>query len=651
MIPLAQEIAMPGKHPRMTVTAVIRSIVLLSVILPYAALYAGNADKYIEDLKTGPMVYYTPEAASWFSSLGGTALSGISVDKNAAIRTFLATTKLGTMQLGEVREAVPVLIDIFPKAVHVLEIRQANYAGKGSFDDCVSTYVMSAKNQFMMTSSFLDYNSLSACEQFVEGSQETEIIEKRTGKKGSIVEAHFNLRITFTFYAGECALSRLTGMSLGHDPGAWRQWWQSSTFIPATPATPASAYTTVASSPTATLVTKNTYDDIVAGGKYRVILTTGDDLTGTVESRTDSTMVIETTGGKPYAFKFRLMQSYQVIELPAPKPEVTANTPVPSGAQVITYEELKQRAAGKPELDITISSGKVFKGKLREMDDESLSMDIQGSSVPIAKNMIKRIVFIPFGMAQKSGKNEQAPANPKGPFDTLHVKNPKTDNYGRPRPDFIYAGKIVSESDKHITMKPMDNSAPMKFTREEITRLIRHSNVKSDDAIEKYARPLSCPPDMFIVDMPPGRSGKPFFKVCMDKYEYPNKSGTVPRTKLSYGEAKKLCEQQGKRLCTTEEWKWACGGQDGLSYPYGNNFEQDRCNIDTHLIETSGKRINCVSPFGGFDMSGNLFEWVTTKGGGMALMGGPVSKCQAIAEAGGPDAKPFSGVRCCKGNE
>ncbi|MBN1130767.1 MAG: SUMF1/EgtB/PvdO family nonheme iron enzyme [Chitinispirillaceae bacterium] len=634
------------RRPALPTISFFRPTLLLPVLLLSTALIAGPADTHIEDLKAGPMVYYTPEAAAWFASFGSTSLSGLSVDKNAATRTFLATTKLGAMQLSEVREAIPVLIDVFPKAVHVVEIRQANYAGKGSFDDCVSTYVMSAKNQFMMACPFLDYNSLSACDQFLEGSHETEMIRKRSGGKGAIAEALFNLRITFTFYAGECALSRLTGMNLGHDPGAWRQWWQSSTTAPFTAASP---YSYVASSPTATLVAKNSYDDIVAGGKYRVILTTGDDLTGTVESRDDSSMVLETSGGKPYAFKFRLMQSYQVIELPAPKPD-TVKTAVIEGAKIITYDQLKKRAAGKPELEVKIASGRVFKGKLRTIDEEGISMDIEGSTVPIAKNIIKQIVFIPFGMAQKAGQKEQAPEKPKGPFDTLFVKNPQTDNYGKPRPDVIYTGTIISEGDKHVTLKPIGKSAPQKFSREEITRVIRHSADKRDDAIEKYAKPLTCPADMFLVDMPPGRAGKPFFKVCMDKYEYPNKSGSVPRTKLSYGEAKKVCEQQGKRLCTTVEWQWACGGQDGLAYPYGNNFEQDRCNTDTRFIESAGNRINCVSPFGGFDMSGNLFEWVTTKGGGMALMGGPVSKCQTIAEAGGPDAKPFSGVRCCKGN-
>ena len=614
-----------------------------------SAPFAGKADKYINDLKTGPTIYYTPEAAAYYASFGSATTTGISVNKDAATHTFMATIKLGGMVLSEVREAVPVLIDIFPKAVHVVEMRQARYNGEGTFEDCVSTYMMSAKNQFMISCPFLDFNSISQCEQFIEGTSETEMISSSKGKKGAISSAIFNLRITFTFYGGECALSRLTGISLGHDPAAWRQWWQSATPV----VTSASPYTYVVSSPSGTMVTKNTYDDIVAGGKYRVVLTTGDDLTGVAESRTDTSMVLETTGGKPYAFKFTLMQSYQVLELPAPKPTPVAKAaPAPgtTRAEIITFEQLKQRASGNPELEVTLNKGSIFKGKLQSINDDRITLNIEGSSIPIAKDVIKQIVFIPFGAARKAENKERQKETPKGPFDTLYIKNPQTDNYGNPKPDILHFGTIIDEGDNYVTMKPLDGSAPTKFSRDEITRFIRHSASSANDAIKRYAKSLTCPSDMFMVDMPPGRGGKPFFKVCVDKYEYPNKSGTVPRTKLTYGEAKKLCEQQGKRLCTTQEWMWACSGEDGLPYPYGRNLVQDRCNTDIRLIETSGNRINCVSPFGGFDMSGNLFEWVTTKGGGMALMGGPVSKCQTIARASSGNAKPLSGVRCCKGN-
>ncbi|MBN2037727.1 MAG: SUMF1/EgtB/PvdO family nonheme iron enzyme [Chitinispirillaceae bacterium] len=616
---------------------------MLMLLATVVVVHAATVDNYIKDLKAGPTIYYTPEAAAYFAALGNYTTTGLSVNKDAAVRTFTATTKLGSMQLSMAKDAINTLIDLFPKAVHVVQIPQAKYTGKGSYDDCVSTYVMSAKNQFMTSCPFLDYNSLSLCEQFIESTKETEMLSSRKGKKGAIIEAMFNLRITFTFYAAECALSRLTGMSLGHDPNAWRQWWLSSTRAPFTPA---SDYTTVATTSTGTYVTENSYSDIEPGGTYRIILKTGDDLTGTVESRSDTSLVLETTDGKPYSFKFSLMQSYQVIERPAPKKVTSSDGKMK--AEMLTYEQLQERAAGKPDIEVTLNNGSHFKGRLTTINDEELSLAVEGSSIPIAKNVIKQIIFIPPG--QKQPKKDTTAQKPQGPFDTLYVKNPKKDKYGKAEADLLYAGTIIDEGDNYVTMQFIQGGEPKKFSRDEINRFIRHSKAKGTDAIKKYAQTLSCPPDMFLVDMPPGRSGKPFFKVCMDKYEYPNKSGTMPRTKLTFGQAKKLCEKQGKRLCTTTEWMWACGGLNGLPYPYGKNFEKDRCNTDTRYTETSGNRINCVSPFGGYDMSGNLFEWVVTERGGMALMGGPVSKCQTVAEVTSGDAKPHSGVRCCKGN-
>ena len=630
--------------------SMVKSLLLFTILASLGN--AGEGDQvsaYINDIKSGPAIYYTPEAAAFYATEGNYSGSTLSVNKDAAIRTFLATIKLGGMQLGQTREAISVLIDIFPKAVHFIEIRQARFSGKGTFDDCVSTYAMSSKNQFMLSSPILDYNSLSLCEGFIESHNQTEIIEKRVGKSGAIVEALFNLKMTFTFYAGECALSRITGMSLGHDPSAWRQWWLTTTNPSGNTEVTYSPYPP-ASGATMLVTAAEAYADIVVGGKYRVFLNTGDELVGTVESRSDTSMVLETTEGKPFSFRFSLVTSYQVIEKPKPQIAPQGSAPASSGAEIISYDELKQRAAFGPDIEVKIANGSLFRGKLLSIDDDGLKMNVEGSTIPIAKDVIKQIIAIPVGYKQGVDSLTKERPKPQGPFDTLWTKNPQTDSYGKRLADILNVGTIIDEGDNYVTLKMIQGGAPKKFSRNEITRFIRQSADKTDDAISRYAKALACPGDMFRVDMPPERIGKPFFKVCVDRYEYPNKVGNVPRTAISFSDAKKFCEQQGKRLCTAEEWQWACSGPDGLTYPYGKNFEQDRCNNDTRLIETSGNRINCTSPFGGFDMAGNVFEWVNAPGGKPALMGGPFSKCQTISPGESGDAKPQSGLRCCKSN-
>ena len=53
--------------------------------------------------------------------------------------------------------------------------------------------------------------------------------------------------------------------------------------------------------------------DIVLGNTYRVLLSTGDDLTGAIENKNDSTMTLLTAQGKPYVFGYSLIKNCQLM--------------------------------------------------------------------------------------------------------------------------------------------------------------------------------------------------------------------------------------------------------------------------------------------------------------------------------------------------
>lgn len=65
-------------------------------------------------------------------------------------------------------------------------------------------------------------------------------------------------------------------------------------------------------------------------------------------------------------------------------------------------------------------------------------------------------------------------------------------------------------------------------------------------------------------------------------------------------------------LPTESQWQRAAQGSDGREYPWGNEFDKDKCNTwesgigRTTLVD---KYPNGVSPFGVMDMSGNVWEW------------------------------------------
>jgi sulfatase modifying factor 1 len=45
---------------------------------------------------------------------------------------------------------------------------------------------------------------------------------------------------------------------------------------------------------------------------------------------------------------------------------------------------------------------------------------------------------------------------------------------------------------------------------------------------------------------------------CIDRFEYPNEQGSYPIVMVTWSDANRLCEERGERLCTEDEWTFAC---------------------------------------------------------------------------------------------
>lgn len=109
-------------------------------------------------------------------------------------------------------------------------------------------------------------------------------------------------------------------------------------------------------------------------------------------------------------------------------------------------------------------------------------------------------------------------------------------------------------------------------------------------------------------------------RFCIDRFESADADG-LPVNHQSFHLGRQRCAAQGKRLCTESEWNFACEGEEMLPYPYGTT-RQPVCNQDrSDLYENNPKRrilrdlrvpndpgSRCVSPFGVFNMVGNLDE-------------------------------------------
>lgn len=167
---------------------------------------------------------------------------------------------------------------------------------------------------------------------------------------------------------------------------------------------------------------------------------------------------------------------------------------------------------------------------------------------------------------------------------------------------------------------------------------------------------------------------------CIDRFEYPNQKGVYPWIAVSWYEAVDLCADEGKRLCSEEEWTFACEGEEATPYPYGYVRDPGICISDQHwrpyhesafrprdgataMAEmdrlwqglSSGTQTRCKSPFGVYDMTGNVDEWTRSSREGerpSILKGGywgPVrTRCRPATRSHDENHIFYQqGFRCC----
>ncbi|MBM4321906.1 MAG: formylglycine-generating enzyme family protein, partial [Deltaproteobacteria bacterium] len=155
-----------------------------------------------------------------------------------------------------------------------------------------------------------------------------------------------------------------------------------------------------------------------------------------------------------------------------------------------------------------------------------------------------------------------------------------------------------------------------------------------------------------------GSPGTSFARAC-------STAGHLPWTNIDWETARTACARaEGAHLCTEEEWRLACAGAEGWAYPYHpTDYAPQSCNgLDLQVGRPlpAGSLLQCVTPAGVFDLSGNVWEWldVDRSPGGdgsiRAFAGGSYGniaqglRCSFDVAASPATARDNIGFRCCK---
>lgn len=99
---------------------------------------------------------------------------------------------------------------------------------------------------------------------------------------------------------------------------------------------------------------------------------------------------------------------------------------------------------------------------------------------------------------------------------------------------------------------------------------------------------------------------------------YPVQKASHPVSDVTWDDARQYCRwlsgKTGRRVALPMEQQWekAARGPFGYDYPWGNQFDLERCNVgrgangETTCVDQYPKGI---SPYGCMDMCGNVWEW------------------------------------------
>jgi peroxiredoxin len=179
------------------------------------------------------------------------------------------------------------------------------------------------------------------------------------------------------------------------------------------------------------------------------------------------------------------------------------------------------------------------------------------------------------------------------------------------------------------------------------------------------------------LDGPDGTFTIDAFEASIEMGRAVSAPGIPPARSVTWYDAKAACEAAGKRLCTEEEWMFACTGavqidedRDGIysrdvlqgrQHSYGEHYRPGWCADERRASDgiplLTGEHPRCVTPEGVYDLEGTTKEWIGASPDKAVLKGGSYksrdsARCAYYKDSEAPDTRDDSiGFRCCSGGD